>query len=286
MCKRIMGRMKETKVTDMELNWLYSALIARQSIYPSYLMINRWCCEATLGSLDIGSGCYLSMLAISLRPGITRNREHLLRGTPLGFEYLKQGKYISGDERGGFHVAKVNLPLPDPRLRLFIQGKEDWLEEGLLVPVRKNKRGRIVYERSSSAQAGGAQPNYVLPFGGIPTPPNYYGGPIMQAWGSGPAMPPQNYVVLNVTFAKPYAQYPQPQQSMAIFGGYAVRNMQNVTATQTNAAQLGEGDANIAYELGRLHLVPSEQFVGGDVQTYHEKGYNYQDHQYQPPAED
>jgi hypothetical protein len=58
-------------------------------------------------------------------------------------------------------VAKVNLPLPDPRLRLFIQGKEDWLEEGLLVPTRKNKRGRIVEEGSSSAQAGGAQPNYV-----------------------------------------------------------------------------------------------------------------------------
>jgi hypothetical protein len=59
---------------------------------------------------------------------------------PLGFEYLKQGKYISGDERGGFHVAKVNLPLPDPRLRLFIQEKEDWLEVGLLVPAKKNKR--------------------------------------------------------------------------------------------------------------------------------------------------
>jgi hypothetical protein len=63
-----------------------------------------------------------------------------LPGTSLGFEYLKQGKYISGDERGGFHVAKVNLLLPDPRLRLFIQGKEDWLEEGLLVLARKNKR--------------------------------------------------------------------------------------------------------------------------------------------------
>jgi hypothetical protein len=71
MCKRIMGRMREMKVTDTELNWLYSALIARQPIDPSYLMINRWCCEATSGSGDIGSGCYLSMLAISLMPGIT-----------------------------------------------------------------------------------------------------------------------------------------------------------------------------------------------------------------------
>jgi hypothetical protein len=145
------------------------------------------------------------MLAISLRLGITRNPEHLLRGTPHGFEYLKQGKYISGDERGGFHVAKVNLPLPYPRLRLFIQGKEDWLEEGFLVPARKNKRGIIVEEGSSSTQAGGAQPNYVPPFGGIPTPPNYYRGLTMQALGSGPAMPPQNYVVPNVTFAEPYA---------------------------------------------------------------------------------
>jgi hypothetical protein len=34
-------------------------------------MINWWCCEATSDSGDIGSGCYLSMLAISLRPGIT-----------------------------------------------------------------------------------------------------------------------------------------------------------------------------------------------------------------------
>jgi hypothetical protein len=35
-------------------------------------------------SPHIGSGCYLSMLAISLRPGITRNPEHLLAGTSLG----------------------------------------------------------------------------------------------------------------------------------------------------------------------------------------------------------
>jgi hypothetical protein len=72
MCKRILGRMRKTKITNMELNWLYSALIARQPIDPTHLMINWWCREATPSSEDIGSGCYLSMLAISLRPGITR----------------------------------------------------------------------------------------------------------------------------------------------------------------------------------------------------------------------
>jgi hypothetical protein len=89
MCKRILGRVRETKVTDTELNWLYSALITRQPIDPSHLMINRWCCEATSGLGDIGSGCYLSMLAFSLRPSITRNPEHLLPRTSLGFEYMK-----------------------------------------------------------------------------------------------------------------------------------------------------------------------------------------------------
>jgi hypothetical protein len=285
MCKRVLGRMKETKVTDTELNWLHSALITRQPIDPSYLMINRWCCEATSGAGHIGSGCYLSMLAFSLRPGIARNPDHLLRGTYLGIEYLRQGKYISGDERGGYRLAMVNLPLLDTRLRLFIEGREDWLEEGLLVPARKNKRGRIVEEGTSSSQASDAQPN-VPPFGGIPPPPSYYGGPQEQAWGGGAPVPPPNYVVPNTNFAEPYTQYPQPQQSMAIIGGYVARNAQNVAAIQANAAQLGQGNANIAYELGRLHLVEPDQFVGGNVQPYYEQGYYYQYHQHQPPAKD
>jgi hypothetical protein len=52
-------------------------------------------------------------------------------------EYMKKSKYISEYERGGFKVAKVNLPLLDGRLRLFLEGKKDWLEEGLLVPAKK-----------------------------------------------------------------------------------------------------------------------------------------------------
>jgi hypothetical protein len=54
----------------------------------------------------------------------------------------------------------------------------------------KNKRGRIIGEGSATAQEGGAQQNYVPPFGGIPVPPSYYDGVPMQAWGSGAAIPP------------------------------------------------------------------------------------------------
>jgi hypothetical protein len=87
------------------------------------------------------------------------------------------------------------------------------------------------------------------PLGGIPVPPSYYGGVPMQAWG-----PPPNFAVPNVTFAEPYAHLSQPQQNVAIIGGYAARNMQNIAAIQTNANQMGEGNTNITYELGRLHL--------------------------------
>jgi hypothetical protein len=64
------------------------------------------------------------MLAIPLRPGITRNTEHLLAGTTLGFEYMKEGKYMSRDEGEGFKVAKVNLPLAGGRLNFFLRGKK------------------------------------------------------------------------------------------------------------------------------------------------------------------
>jgi hypothetical protein len=95
-------------------------------------------------------------------------------------------------------------------------------------------------------------------------------------------MPTPNFVVPNVAIREPYAHFPQPQQSVAIIGGYATRNMQNIAAIQTNAAQLGEGNANIAYEFGRLYIAPPEQFIGGVVQSYYEQGYNNKDYKYQP----
>jgi hypothetical protein len=36
---------------------------------------------------------------------------------------------------------------------------------------------------------------------------------------------------------------------VAIIGGYPARNMQIIAAIQTNAKQMGEENANIAYEL-------------------------------------
>jgi putative lipase involved disintegration of autophagic bodies len=67
--------------------------------------------------------------------------------------------------------------------------------------------------------------------------------------GSGAAISPPNFAVPNVAFEEPYAHLPQSQQNVAIIGGYATRNMQIIAAIQTNANQMGEGNANIAYEL-------------------------------------
>jgi hypothetical protein len=66
MCKWIFGENERDKDNQhgVELALLgFDCLVANR---PSYLMINRWCCEATSGSEDIGSGCYLSILAIYL----------------------------------------------------------------------------------------------------------------------------------------------------------------------------------------------------------------------------
>jgi hypothetical protein len=45
-------------------------------------------------------------------------------------------------------------------------------------------------------------------------------------------------------------------------------------------------ELQILPEMGRLHIAPLKQFMGGPVQTYYEQGYNTQDYQYQPLAKE
>jgi hypothetical protein len=69
---------------------------------------------------------------------------------------------------------------------------------------------------------------------------------------------PTIFAVPNVAFAEPYAHLPQPQQNVATIGGYSARNVQIIASILTNANQMGEGNANVAYVLGHLHLAPSD----------------------------
>jgi hypothetical protein len=79
------------------------------------------------------------------------------------------------------------------------------------VPARKNKRGRIIEESSSVAQEGGAQQNYVPPYGGIGR--HQVTTVVHQCKHRGVVQPcpPPNYVVPNVAFVESYEHFPQPQ---------------------------------------------------------------------------
>jgi hypothetical protein len=93
------------------------------------------------------------------------------------------------------------------------------------------------------AQEGGAQQIYVPPFRGIPAPPSYYSGVPMQAWGSGAAMPhhfcgAQRSLCGAICTSSSTTTKWTPLED----------TLQNIAAIQTNANQIGEGNANIAYE--------------------------------------
>jgi hypothetical protein len=59
---------------------------------------------------------------------------------------------------------------------------------------------------------------------------------------------------------------------VAIIGGYAARNMQIIAAIQTNENQMGEGNANTAFELGGLHLAPSDNSLEEQCNPIMSKG--------------
>jgi hypothetical protein len=69
---------------------------------------------------------------------------------------------------------------------------------------------------------------------------------------------PHHFCGAQRSLAEPYAHLPQPQQNVATIGGYAASNVQIIAAILTNANQMGEGNANVAYVLGHLHLALSD----------------------------
>jgi hypothetical protein len=77
------GENERAKITNTDLNWLYSALIAKQPIDPTHLMINRLCC----GNIEFGRywfGVLPLHVGYLFETGYTRNPKHLLPGTSLG----------------------------------------------------------------------------------------------------------------------------------------------------------------------------------------------------------
>ncbi|CAN6234472.1 unnamed protein product [Urochloa humidicola] len=101
MSKRILGRMKKGKVIEQELNWMYAALVKKTKIDPSYIMVNRWIEEATLGFGKIGMACCLITIAIAMVPDIGVNLKFTVRGTEMDGKFLVQDKYISRNKSKG-----------------------------------------------------------------------------------------------------------------------------------------------------------------------------------------
>jgi hypothetical protein len=135
------------------------------------------------------------------------------------------------------------------------------------------------------AQEGGAQQNYVPPFGGIPAPPSYYGDVPMQAWGSGASMLPPNFAVPNIALGSHMhilLNHNKVWPSLEDTLRETCKISQPSKPMQTRWVK----EMQTSFELGCIHLAPPAQFIGGAVQSYYEQGYNNQDYQYQPPAED
>ena len=91
--KRILGRMRESKVT---------------------------------GTGEVGSGCYLTLIARAMNPELGVIQKYYVPGRDMGIEHLRQGHYIEGGEKKGFIISKMDISLPDQRLKLFTRGRTDW----------------------------------------------------------------------------------------------------------------------------------------------------------------
>jgi hypothetical protein len=159
------------------LNWLYSAF-CQEANQPHSPMINQWCCEQhrirEVGLLPLHVD-YLFKTGYYKEPESSPTWD-LPR-------YMKTGKFKWRWERRLQSGLGEFAPF-GRKVKTFSWG------ERRLVRGRTSCAGEGKGEGFSMAQEGGAQQNYVSPFGEIPAPPNYYGGVPMRAWGSGAAIPP------------------------------------------------------------------------------------------------
>lgn len=261
MSRRILGRMNETKVTDAELNWLYCAVVGKQVIDPSYMMISRWLAEATSGCGAVGSGCYLTMIASFLKPDIEKLPEWLIRGGSIDARSMKHAHLIGGEEEKGYIVGGTNLRLPDRRLGVFLAGKSNWREEGILIPAKKDKRGNRIGDASSSSQA--EQP---------------YHGSINETHTvlCGPFEKPYQGRIPSTTISSQFKHLPQPQRGTRIIGAYVQRNLQDVDIMRQAADRIEEGNLAIAYQLGLMGIAPPENYQGGGQECYERGFYEHQ----------
>jgi hypothetical protein len=154
------------------------------------------------------------------------------------------------------------------------------------VPAKKKKRGRIIGEGSSTIQEGGAQQNYVPPFGGIPAPPSYYGGVPMQAWGSDAALPPIKFCGAQRSLCR--VIHTSSSTATKCDHYWRIRCKEHAKYYSHPNQCKPNGWRKCKHRLCAWTPSPSivGKFIGGAVQSYYEQGYNNHDHQYQPPAED
>ena len=106
-------------------------LFRSQVIDPTYIMVERWICEASSGTGEVGSGCYLTMIARAKNPGLRVIQKYYVPRSDIGIQHLRQGHYIGGDEKKGFTIFEMDISLPDQRLKLFARGRTDWRVENI-----------------------------------------------------------------------------------------------------------------------------------------------------------
>ena len=91
---------------------MYAALVKKQVIDPTNIMVERWLCEASSGTGEVGSGCYLTMIARAMNPRLRVIQKFYVPGRDIGIEDLRQGHYIEGMKRRDLLFLRWIFPSP------------------------------------------------------------------------------------------------------------------------------------------------------------------------------